>query len=184
MERVELEARVRECAALIADAGDPQTPDEAVAIARALVRQGRALADLRRVEEALGCYEQVGVQFGVSEDPELLRRVVLAAGEAARMLGMLRRYPEADRRYAELLDRFSASSDPGVGVTVARAMYNRAWFLRRAGRHGDALTAVEEFIGRYQAHRRSGRQRTATTGLLVVDAAASTAGAGGVRCAG
>jgi hypothetical protein len=95
-------------------------------VATARVNEGITLDQLERDDEALEEYEEVVIEFGDDDEPELRGQVARALLLKAFVLGEHRARPEQLAAYDDLLERFGESPEPNVREHVVPARAGKA----------------------------------------------------------
>ena len=122
---------------------------EQVAAAKILFKDGVALSEENRTEEALAVFDRFVRQFGESEIPALREGVSKALTNKGAALGELGRPEEELAAYEEVLRRCRETDTPALLEVIAKALVNKGISLGTLNRPEDALAAYEEVIHRF-----------------------------------
>ena len=100
-------------------------------------------------EAARDAFTQIVARFGESDNPDIMRQVVMALIAMGISLDLDDRPDEAISVFDETIARFGSSADLPVLAEVARAMSGRGLSLSGAGRHDEAIAALNDVVARY-----------------------------------
>ncbi|HEY2912753.1 MAG TPA: tetratricopeptide repeat protein [Candidatus Angelobacter sp.] len=117
--------------------------------ARALLRKGFVLGELKRYEEAIIAYDEVVKRFGNATESAVREQAARALNNVGFILGKLNRDEEAIVTYDEVVRQFGDAPDPGTGEAVAKSLRNKGIVLVKLKRKKEAIIAYDEVIKRF-----------------------------------
>jgi len=127
--------------------GEPPAPKPCMEDVRAEVDEGRELCKLGRFEDAIAIYDDMIGLFASFQDRELCTEINRALVSKSRALSALGRHDERLSVDDEIIDRSATVSE----LDLCWALVDKALTLKTLRRFEDALTPLNDAIGRFGA---------------------------------
>lgn len=148
-EDAQRQARITEFDAVLAREPAAAGATQRCVVADALLGKGTALRELRRLDEALDCFQDVIRRFGDETGDELRMCVARAALKKGNTLVRLGRDEEAMDAFTDSAQRVHPALDEGQRTVLLRAQYGTATLLYRQRRYGAGVEVLADLINPY-----------------------------------
>jgi tetratricopeptide (TPR) repeat protein len=142
-ETEDLDARIRELDAALADESGSSDLTARVRVAESLNACGDLLAQAHRDEEAIASFDRVVTAFGDAHELALRLETLTALGYKAYVLSERGFDDRAAEAFDEVLARVGDAQDPVLREAAALALFNKGHMLDAAGCWTDALAALD-----------------------------------------
>lgn len=133
--------------------------------AKELFERGLALAESRRLKEALAVWDDLVRRFETSGVTEEVGQVSMALVNRGTALAQLNRPEEALSAWDDVVRRLEASNAPAHMHAVARALVQKGGLLASLGRLENALVSWDEVIRRFGSDHAPGMALEVATAL-------------------
>lgn len=117
-------------------------------VASALFSKGVCLAQLGRLQDEMGTYDEVVSRFGQASEPALQRVVANALFNKGMCLGQLGHVEPAIAACDAVVGRFGNAADIASRERVGAALLNKGLYLSQLGRVEDAVAAYDAVLRR------------------------------------
>ena len=149
--RLEGEAAIEVCDAVVARFGKDDGPALKEQVAKALVNKGFTLGGLGRSEDAIEVYDDVAARFGTASEAGLRELVARALLNKALRLGQIGLSDDAIKACGDVAARFGTCGEPALRALVGKALINQGVALGHVGRSDDEIRVYDDIATRFDA---------------------------------